>query len=141
MLCDLQSSFREAVRDSKSPCHKHAAALPAKCCSRVVSGLLSSPRNPMASSKLQSSTQSLYQQRTALPKGKRPPVDPIGLPRFQVVGADKGMVRSRSAGGSPDADMTRQLRTMFSKEIKRKQRKTEPYLPKVVEAPMESCLD
>ena len=146
LLWDLESCFRAAVRDSVRP----AEAPDTHSCSVPPVGAPSSPCSPMATF-IQRSSVSIHQQRTAGSKFTLKPGFLTGLsctPSHHIdqhpsqhgrVSLGIGMVRARKTAGSPGEDLTRQLRMMFCREVKRKKRKTS-VLPKVAEVPRESSL-
>lgn len=156
LLWDLQACFRMAVQDSVRPASAaQLAALPTYTDtfnhSPRRSGVLTNPRSPTVSIQKRLSTQSRYQQRTAASTVKLAPAAGCntGLTTWQkhsdhTASQDgrapgKSMVRARWTAESPEEDLTRQLRMMFCREIKRKQRKTS-VLPKVAEVPREGSL-
>ena len=156
LLWDLECCFRTAVRDSVRP--SSAATPPSNALANAVltrsprpSGLLSSARSPADSARNRSSTQSPY-QRTAASAVSLAPGCNTGLSTWQQHSGHTGwpsehgresprerLVRARKIAQSPGEDLTRQLRMMFCREVKRKQRKTS-VLPKVAEVPREGSL-
>lgn len=128
LLCDLQASFSEAVRGS-SRCGRFPSQLPhpfhqlhcqtggaRPSTARRLSLTSSYPpaSSIVASRRAQAQRAGVYMTR--LPP--RPPATQGMLP------AARRAAQQRTRAKRPDEDMARQLRKLFFKEIKRKQRKS-----------------
>lgn len=133
LLCDLECAFRDAVRGARD---QTGLWLNANAGTSNTTGpvTLHTPYKAVHSSSLQPSRRLVNQDGSARPKLLLPNNRKTTL----LTGArGHRTLLGRQTGVSNHADLTWQLRKMFSKEVRRKQRKTS-VLPKVLEATMES---